>query len=223
MRDISKALWDMKEVSYGDFSSRLTPGVDRELIIGIRLPLLRKFARTLECHEREHFISVLPHRYLEEYHLHSFIVSDIKDFDTAITETERFLPYVDNWAVCDSFSPKVFSKNKDRLLPYVDKWISDTHPYTVRFAVKMLMVHFLDGDFSDTFPKKVSSVKSDEYYIKMMVAWYFATALAKQYDKVLPYLEDRLLDSEIHAMTLRKAFDSYRISDDRKNYLRQLK
>ncbi len=212
----------MQDLKYRDFSARLTPSVEKELFIGVRIPEIRKLAKELPASEAEKFISVLPHQYVEEYQLHSFIIGKISDFERAIYETERFLPCVDNWAVCDSFSPKVFAKHKSELLIHTDKWLASSHAYTVRFGIKMLMEHFLGDNFSEEFPRKVALIKSDEYYVKMMVAWYFATALAKQYDSVISYMENRLLDPEIHKMTVRKALDSYRISDERKKYIRSL-
>ncbi|MBE6608775.1 MAG: DNA alkylation repair protein [Ruminococcaceae bacterium] len=220
MVDITEKLFSMQDKAYRDFNSKLVPNVKYESIIGVRIPLIRKTAKEISDEDAKVFLSSLPHGYFEEYHLHAFLIGKINDFDICIEEAERFLPYIDNWSVCDSFSPKVFKKHKGELLDKINVWLESTHTYTVRFAIKMLMEHFLDEDFRPEYPEKVASVKSDEYYVKMMAAWYFATALAKQYDAILPYLESCALDSEIHKMTVRKILDSYRISNEQKNYIR---
>ena len=220
MVDITEKLFSMQDKAYRDFSARLIPGVSLDSVIGVRIPLIRKLAKEITGEEGKAFLSKLPHRYFEEYHLHSFIIGKISDFDICMRETERFLPYIDNWSVCDSFSPKVFKKHKAELLDKIKVWLESDRTYTVRFAIKMLMDHFLDGDFSKEYPEMIASVKSDEYYVKMMVAWYFATALAKQYDDILPYVSEYKLDGDIHSMTIRKILDSYRISDEQKRQIR---
>ncbi len=220
MVNITAKLFSMQDAAYRDFSAQLIPSVSLDSVIGVRIPLIRKMANELSSEEAETFLSQLPHKYFEEYHLHSFLIGKISDFDLCIKETERFLPYIDNWSVCDSFSPKVFKKHKSELLERINIWIASSHTYTVRFAIKMLMEHFLDGDFSKEYPKRIASVKTDEYYVKMMVAWYFATALAKQYDSILPYITEYRLDGEIHKMTIRKILDSYRIDEEQKKYIR---
>ena len=223
MTEISEKLLALQDIPYRDFNSRLIPGVALDSVIGVRIPLIRKMAKELPEKPSKLFLSELPHSYFEEYHLHAFLIGKIADFDVCIEEAERFLPYIDNWSVCDSFSPKVFKKHKSELLDYINVWLESTHTYTVRFAIKMLMEHFLGEDFRPEYPEKVASVKSDEYYVKMMVAWYFATALAKQYDAILPYIESDALDDDIHKMTVRKILDSYRIGDEEKNYIRTLR
>ena len=223
MTEISEKLLALQDIPYRDFNSRLIPGVALDSVIGVRIPLIRKMAKELPEKPSKLFLSELPHSYFEEYHLHAFLIGKIADFDVCIEEAERFLPYIDNWSVCDSFSPKVFKKHKSELLDYINVWLESTHAYTVRFAIKMLMEHFLGEDFRPEYPEKVASVKSDEYYVKMMVAWYFATALAKQYDAILPYIESDALDDDIHKMTVRKILDSYRIGDEEKNYIRTLR
>ncbi|MBP3333125.1 MAG: DNA alkylation repair protein [Clostridia bacterium] len=220
MTSIQEKLFLLKDAKYRDFSLRLIPDVPYESVIGVRIPLIRRLAKEMSVEDAKAFLSELPHTYFEEYHLHSFLIERISDFDLCIEETERFLPYIDNWSVCDSFSPKVFKRHRSELLERIKLWIESSHAYTVRFAIKMLMEHFLDEDFSKEYPEAVASVKSDEYYVKMMVAWYFATALAKQRDTILPYLTRYRLDGETHAMAIRKILDSYRISDEDKKYVR---
>ena len=233
---ILSRLFAMQDVKYRDFQSKLIPNVPPDLFIGIRTPDLRKYARELYKEEKdpaagsirqdsflEAFLEELPHKYFDENQLHAFVISEEKKFDVCIAQIERFLPFVDNWATCDQLSPKVFKKNRDALLPCLRKWISSDHTYTVRFAIGMLMQHFLDDAFDPSFPELVGSVQSEEYYVRMMIAWYFATALAKQYDAVLPFLEERRLDPWTHNRTIQKAVESYRITPEQKTYLRSLK
>ena len=203
---------------------KLIPGTDAEKEIGVRTPELRKLAKELAKREdiRE-FLNDLPHQYFDENQLHAFILSGEKDFEKCMEDLERFLPYVDNWATCDQTSPKVFRKHRKELLDAIRRWIESDHPYTVRFAIKMLMEHFLDEDFDPAYPEMVAEVRSEEYYIRMMIAWYFATALAKQYEAVLPYLEQKKLDVWTHNKTIQKAVESYRITEEQKIYLKSLK
>ncbi len=190
----------------------------------MRTPELRKYAKELSKRDDINtFLDKLPHDYFDENQLHAFIISGIKDYDTCMNEVERFLPYVNNWATCDQLSPKVFSKHRKELLEHIKKWIESDKTYTVRFAVGMLMQHFLDEDFDMRYPDMVSKIRSDEYYINMMIAWYFATALAKQYDSILPFIEDGRLDVWTHNKTIQKAVESYRITDEQKAYLKSLK
>lgn len=222
--DIYKELFSLQDKSYKDFHSKLMPTINPDLIIGIRTPVLRKFSKTFaKTKYVTQFLNDLPHKYYEENNLHSFIISDIKDFDQALGATEAFLPYIDNWATCDSFFPKVFKKNPHRLLPYIDKWLKSDRTYTVRFAIGLLMRLFLDESFNEEYPKKISTIHSEEYYINMMVAWYFATALAKQYNSIIPYLAQNKLDVWIHNKTIQKAIESNRITPEIKIYLRTLK
>ena len=198
--------------------------MDAQKEIGVRTPELRKLAKELAKREdiRE-FLNDLPHQYFDENQLHAFILSGEKDFEKCMEDLERFLPYVDNWATCDQTSPKVFRKHRKELLDAIRRWIESDHPYTVRFAIKMLMEHFLDEDFDPAYPEMVAEVRSEEYYIRMMIAWYFATALAKQYEAVLPYLEQKKLDVWTHNKTIQKAVESYRITEEQKIYLKSLK
>jgi len=217
-------LFKMQDTKYGDFHSKLMPNISREHIIGIRTPILRKYTKELSKKEESAvFLSQLPHKYYEENNLHAFLIQEIKDIDLLFAELDRFLPYIDNWATCDMLRPKVFSKHKDRLLEKIYQWLASDHTYTVRYAIGMLLVHFLDEDFSPEYPKLVADVKSEEYYINMMRAWYFAEALAKQYDSILPYIENKVLDVWTHRKAIQKAIESFRITDEQKAYLRTLK
>ena len=222
--EITTKLFSLQDTAYRDFQVKLIPGMDAEKEIGVRTPELRKLAKELAKREdiRE-FLNDLPHQYFDENQLHAFILSGEKDFEKCMEDLERFLPYVDNWATCDQTSPKVFRKHRKELLESINRWIESEHTYTVRFAIKMLMEHFLDEDFDPIYPEMVAEVRSEEYYIRMMIAWYFATALAKQYEAVLPYLEQKKLDVWTHNKTIQKAVESYRITEEQKIYLKSLK
>ncbi len=222
--EITTKLFSPQDTAYRDFQVKLIPGMDAEKEIGVRTPELRKLAKELAKREdiRE-FLNDLPHQYFDENQLHAFILSEEKDFEKCMEDLERFLPHVDNWATCDQTSPKVFRKHRKELLDAIRRWIESDHPYTVRFAIKMLMEHFLDEDFDPAYPEMVAEVRSEEYYIRMMIAWYFATALAKQYEAVLPYLEQKKLDAWTHNKTIQKAVESYRITEEQKIYLKSLK
>ena len=222
--EIRQRLFELQDVSYRDFQVKLIPTVETESMIGVRTPALRKLAR--EYGRRDEigvFLQDLPHKYFDENQLHAFIISGIKDFETCIMHVEKFLPYVDNWATCDQMSPTVFKKKRQELLPFIREWMKSDRTYTVRFGIGMLMQHYLDEDFDPSYPEMVSGIKSEEYYISMMVAWYFATALAKQYDTVLPYIEEKRLDSQTHNRAIQKAVESYRITPEQKVYLKTLK
>lgn len=217
-------LFAMQDKSYAEFHSKLIPNIDKSLVIGVRTPLLRKYARKLyNTDSAELFLSVLPHKYYEENNLHAFLLQDIKDIDILLFELDRFLPYIDNWATCDMLRPKILKKKKEKLLLKIREWLKSDSTYAVRFAIEMLMLHFFDEDFSEEYPRIVCNIKSDEYYINMMRAWYFAEALAKRYDIVLPYMENRMLDGWTHIKAIQKAIESYRITDEQKIYLRTLK
>lgn len=223
-------LFGLQDVKYRDFQKKLIPTVDPDSVIGVRTPELRKLAKQLarlraskEAADVEAFLKELPHEYFDENQLHAFIISEDKDYERCMSEVEEFLPYVDNWATCDQLSPKVFRKNKDGLLLHVRKWLKTDRTYIVRFAIGMLMQHFLDDDFNTEYPELVAKVKSEEYYVNMMIAWYFATALAKQYDAVIPYIEKQKLDVWTHNKTIQKARESYRITQEQKEYLKTLK
>jgi len=218
---IRKKLLEMGDDNYREFSSSLMPTIDKSRVIGIRIPLLRKYARSLV--DFDGFLDSLPHQYFEENNLHAFLIEREKDFDKCIKMLDAFLPYVDNWATCDSMKPKILKSEPEKLLTHIKTWIASKEVYRVRYAINLLMSFYLDENFDDSFLGLVSDVKSDEYYINMMRAWYFATALFKQYDKTVVYLENRLLDVWTHNKTIQKAVESYRISDEQKQYLKTLR
>ena len=214
----------MQDIAYGDFHSRLMPTIERRKVIGVRVPELRKYAKELAGTGLEDvFLKDLPHKYYEENNLHAFLLDGIKDYDEAVRRTDEFLPYVDNWATCDGMNPKVFGRNREKLIGKIGEWMASEHVYTVRFGIGMLMRYYLDEDFREEYPERVAEVTGEDYYIRMMVAWYFATALAKQYDAVLPYLEEVRLEQWTHNKTIQKAIESYRISAEQKAYLRTLR
>jgi 3-methyladenine DNA glycosylase AlkD len=224
MEDIRARLFALADEPYGDFTARLIPTADRSRIIGVRTPALRALAKELSGKpETEAFLAALPHEYHDENQLHAMLISGEKDFRRALDEVNAFLPWVDNWATCDQLSPRAFKKHRAELLPEISRWISSGETYTVRFAVGMLMAHFLDEDFRPEYLAAAAGVQSREYYVNMMRAWYFATALAKQYDAAEAYLRDGRLDEWTHNKTIQKAVESYRISDERKEYLKTLR
>ena len=221
---IRETLFSLRDEKFAAFQARLIPNVSPQRIIGVRTPALRKLAKTLRgSGEAEEFLKALPHDFFEENNLHAFLLCEMKDFDACVQAVEDFLPYVDNWATCDQMSPRVFRKNKQALLPYIRCWIASERCYTRRFGTGMLMSHFLDEDFREEYLRLVSDKRSEEYYVNMMIAWYFATALAKQYEAALPYLENRRLDPWVHNKTIQKAVESFRVSDEHKACLRALK
>ena len=222
--EIRNRLFALQDIPYRDFQVKLIPGIEKESVIGVRTPELRKLAKEYLRHpEIDGFLQDLPHTYFDENQLHAFLLSERKDFESCMEQTERFLPYVDNWATCDQMSPKVFGKHKGGLLPHCRKWINSGKTYTVRFGIGMLMQHFLDEDYQEEYAELVASVRSEEYYINMMIAWYFATALAKQYESVLPFITEKRLDPWTHNKTIQKAVESYRITPEQKAYLRTCK
>ena len=225
MKDnIVKSLYAAADVEYRDFQSALIPTINKKCIIGVRTLILRKIAKDMiNSGIYKDFISELPHKYFEENQLHAFVLSYLCDFDIVINELERFLPYIDNWATCDQLSPVVFKKHKDKVLNYIYKWIKSKHVYTVRFAVKTLMQYWLDDDFDEKYARLVADITSDEYYINMMRAWYFATAAAKQFDRILPYFEKGRLDDWTRKRAIQKAIESYRVMSENKLILRQIK
>ena len=214
----------MQDNDYSSMQAKIIPTVAADRIIGVRTPALRSFAKDLyKDHDIESFLSCVPHQYFDEDQLHAFVISLEKDFDKCIAEVDAFLPFIDNWATCDQLAPKVFKKEPKKLLPYIQTWIKSDKTYTVRFAIGMLMQHFLDANFDAKFMDMVAAVRSEEYYVNMMIAWYFATALAKQYESALPYLEEKRLTDWVHNKTIQKSVESYRISDAQKAYLKTLK
>jgi 3-methyladenine DNA glycosylase AlkD len=221
---IINRLLKLKDKKYAEFQKKLIPNIDSNSIIGIRVPDLRNIAKEyIKEAESKQFLNTLPHKYYEENMLHGLLISEIKDYDNVIEELDKFLFYVDNWAVCDIMSPKVFKKNKDKLIIKIKEWISSKHLYTSRFGIEMLMSHYLDKDFKKEYLELVSVVNTNEYYLQMMIAWFFATALAKQWESTIIYLEKNKLDRWVHNKTIQKAIESYRITDVQKEYLKSLK
>ena len=224
MKQIIDLLFARQDIKYRDFQAPLFPDIAKEKMIGVRTPDLKKLAKELNGSDiANKFIETLPHHYFDENQLHAFLISLIKDYDTCLKEVDKFLPYIDNWGTCDQLSPKVFSKHKDELIVSIKKWIKSKHTYTVRFAIGILLSLYLDDSFRKEYMELVSNVKSEEYYINMMIAWYFATALAKQYKTAIKYIEDKKLSPWVHNKTIQKAVESYRISDEQKVYLKGLK
>lgn len=224
IKKVQKELFEMQDLKYREFHSKLMPTVDKEKIIGVRTPQLRKYAGTFaKTEDAEKFLKVLPHQYYEEDNLHGFLIEKIKDYDACIEALDAFLPYVDNWATCDMMSPKVLKKYPEKLIEKVKIWIASKDVYVVRFAIGCLMNYYLEEQFKMEYSDMVAAVKSEEYYIQMMQAWYFATALAKQYDAILPYLLEHKLDLWVHNKTIQKAVESYRITPEQKAYLKTLK
>ena len=222
--NIKEELLALQDISYADFQAKLTPNIPRDLFIGVRVPELRKFAKKVaEDPETSKFLIDLPHKYYDENMLHGLIISEIKDYDTCLVAVDEFLPYVDNWAVCDIMSPKIFKKNKEALLEKIKEWTASEKTYTCRFGIEILMSHFIDDDFKPEYLEIPLSVNSEEYYVKMMVAWFFATALAKEWDETIKYIEDNRLDIWTHNKTIQKARESRRITPEKKEYLKSLK
>ena len=222
-KTIQQQLFELQDLKYRDFHAKLVPGMNVNDIIGVRTPELRKFAKQLAKDERVgDFLAVLPHRYLDEMNLHGFIISELKDYDECLEEIERFLPYVNNWATCDLLSPKAFKqkKNRVRLIEDIKRWMASDEPFIIRFGIEMLMSFYLDEDFKPEYLKWVSDIRHEHYYVKMMVAWYFATALAKQWESTLPYIVESTLEKWTHNKAIQKAVDSYRITPEQKELLK---
>jgi 3-methyladenine DNA glycosylase AlkD len=234
---IQARLFASCDEKYAAFTRKLIPNIAPDTVIGVRTPELRKLAKVLmreNAHERtkeqgtsdsvtDRFLQTLPHEYFEENQLHAFLIEQIGDYAQTMAATEAFLPFVDNWATCDQLSPKVFKKHLPELLEKIKPWLSSGKTYTIRFAIGMLMAHFLDGDFKPEYLEWVAGVISEEYYVNMMIAWYFATALAKQYEAALPYIEQRRLSPFTHNKAIQKALESYRVSEEKKNYLHSMR
>lgn len=222
-KTIQQQLFELQDLKYRDFHAKLVPGMNVNDIIGVRTPELRKFAKQLAKDERVgDFLAVLPHRYLDEMNLHGFIISELKDYNECLEEIERFLPYVNNWATCDLLSPKAFKqkKNRIRLIEDIKRWMASDEPFIIRFGIEMLMSFYLDEDFKPEYLKWVSDIRHEHYYVKMMVAWYFATALAKQWESTLPYIVESTLEKWTHNKAIQKAVDSYRITPEQKELLK---
>lgn len=222
--NIQKELFALQDKSYGDFQAKLVPNIPRELFIGVRVPEARKLAKRLAKEpEAFNFLTDLPHKYYDENILHALLISEIKVYDACIAEVDKFLPYVDNWAVCDILSPKIIKKNKAPLLKKIKEWSASEKTYTCRFGIEMLMTYFLDDDFKPEYLEIPASVHSEEYYVRMMIAWFFATALAKQWDATIKYIQDHRLDTWTHNKAIQKARESRRIAPKQKEYLKSLK
>ena len=223
-KKVQKELFVLQDLRYRDFHAKLIPSVDKEKVIGIRTPALRAYAKKFgKKEEAKQFLEILPHQYYEENNLHGLLIEQIKDYDICLEELERFLPYIDNWATCDMLAVKVVKKHLDTFIDEVYRWMESDHAYTIRFGISMLMRYYLEDAFQMEYPEKVAQIRSEEYYVNMMRAWYFATALAKQYDKILPFIEKQKLDVWTHNKTIQKAIESYRITPEQKEYLRGLK
>ena len=221
---IYERLVEHQDIEYREFQSRLVPNIDKNTIIGVRTPQMKGIAKEVfGTDEASAFLAVLPHSYYEENLVHFFLIAMIKDFDECVKAVEDFLPYIDCWPVCDQGSPRSFRKNHEKLLPLIRKWIDSDHVYTARFGMRMLMNEFLDDDFKEKYLEWVASKTGEDYYLKMMAAWFFATALAKQHDAAVVYLEERRLDPWIHKKAIQKAMESYRVSDEHKEYLKSLR
>ena len=232
MCEIEERLWQMRDEQYKEFHRKLIPNIKEDSIIGVRTPALRTYAKELlreakgdpACEQRiEQFKKELPHHYYEENNLHGLLIEGMKDFVPCMEALEEFLPYIDNWATCDLISPKVLISQPEALLQKIEEWMASDHTYTIRFGMEMLMRHFLDDRFERVYLDWVAEKRSEEYYVNMMIAWFFATALAKQYEATLPYLENRVLDTWTHNKTIQKAIESYRITPEQKTCLRELK
>ena len=226
LKHIQKELFSFKDEAYKNFNKKLVPNIDEKTMIGIRTPVLRSFAKKFfktYPDEVQSFMNSLPHTYFEENNLHAFFIEQIRDFDTCLAKTEAFLPFIDNWETCDLFSPPVFKKHPDAVYQRILVWLKSEHCYTVRYAVGRLLANYLDGEFKTEMLELVTAVSSDEYYIKMMVAWYFSFALIKQYDAALPYIQNRRLEPFTHAKAIQKAIESRRIPAETKAYLKTLK
>ena len=224
IREIREELFRLQDLKYREMQISVIPTVKPEAIIGVRTPELRKLAKQMApLSQTGAFLKDLPHRYFEENQLHAFIISDMKDYAECLGSLETFLPFVDNWATCDQMSPRVFRKHRAELEASIRKWIGSSAAYTIRFGIGMLMEHYLDEDFDGKYPEMVAALRSDEYYVNMMIAWYFATALAKQYDAVLPFIEERRLAPWTHNKAIQKSVESYRITPEQKEYLKTLK
>ena len=224
MTDLQQELFALQDKTYREFHSKLMPDTDKEAVIGIRIPVLRKFAKAFaKKAEAREFLQQLPHLYYEENNLHMMLISAEKDYEKCLAEVERFVPYIDNWATCDMPAPKCFARHKQELLPKVKEWIRSEETYTIRYGIDLLMALYLDEDFKPEYLELAASVTSEEYYVKMVIAWYFATALAKQWDAAIPYIEQRRLSEWVHRKTIQKAVESFRITKEQKDYLRTLK
>ena len=224
MEKLQKALFDNQDKEYRVFQQKLMPGIELENIIGVRLPVIRKIAKeNAKTEDAKKFLDSLPHKYYDENQLHGFLINQIKDYDECVKRIDEFLPYVDNWAVCDSINPKMLSKHKEELIKDIKRWVSSKETYTIRHGIHMLMAFFLDSDFKKEYLEIPAKIVSEEYYVNMMIAWFFATALAKKWDATITHIEEKKLPVWVHNKTIQKAIESYRVNEEHKQYLRTLK
>ncbi len=223
-KKVQRELFELQDLKYRDFHAKLIPTMEKEKIIGVRTPALRGFAKKFgKTEESKLFIKKLPHQYYEENNLHGLLIEQIKDYDECLVELKRFLPYIDNWATCDLLALRLVKKHLDVFIKEIYKFMESEHTYIIRFGISMLMKYYLEDEFNIEYPDKVADIRSEEYYVNMMRAWYFATALAKQYEQIIPFVEKKRLDVWTHNKTIQKAIESYRITDEQKTYLRTLK
>lgn len=223
-KEITEKLRELSDGEYRLFQLKLMPGVSEERVLGVRTPELRRFAKELaKDPDIGSFLRDIPHNYYDEMNLHGFIISECRDYEQSVAYVDAILPYVDNWATCDLLSPKAFKKNRDKLMKDIDRWLASDGTYTIRFGIEMLMSHYLDEDFRPEYLEKLTAIHSEEYYVNMMLAWFFATALAKQWDDTVKYIEERRLSVWVHNKTIQKAVESYRITDEQKAYLKGMK
>ena len=221
---VQKQLFELQDLQYRDFQAKLMPTVNKETVIGVRTPSLRAYAKKFgKTDNVSAFLEVLPHKYYEENNLHGLLIEQIKAYPSCIAALDRFLPYIDNWATCDLLAVRTVKNHLNSYIKKIDRWLESEHIYTIRFGINMLMRYYLEEEFKLEYPGKVAAIRSEEYYVNMARAWYFATALAKKYDQVLPFLEEQKMDVWTHNKTIQKAIESYRITPEQKEYLRTLK
>ena len=224
IQKVQQDLFTMQDLKYRDFHAKLMPTVDKDSVIGVRVPMLRAYAKKFgKTEEAKQFLEILPHQYYEENNLHGLLIDQMKDYELCIEELIRFLPYINNWATCDILSVKAVKGHLDSYIKNIYQWLESDYTYTIRFGINMLMRYYLEEEFKIEYPEKVAAIRSEEYYVNMSRAWYFATALAKKYDQVLPFLEEQKMDVWTHNKTIQKAIESYRITPEQKEYLRTLK
>ena len=224
IQKVQQDLFTMQDLKYRDFHAKLMPTVDKDSVIGVRVPMLRAYAKKFgKTEEAKQFLEILPHQYYEENNLHGLLIDQMKDYELCIEELIRFLPYINNWATCDILSVKAVKGHLDSYIKNIYQWLESDYTYTIRFGINMLMRYYLEEEFKIEYPEKVAAIRSEEYYVNMSRAWYFATALAKKYDQVLPFLEEQKMDVWTHNKTIQKAIESYRITLEQKEYLRTLK
>lgn len=219
-----KKLVDLQDLKYKSFQEKLIPTIDPNTIIGVRTPELKKIAKEVYLSDyKDSFLGCLPHQYFEENQIHSFIIALEKDYDKCIKLINDFLPYIDNWATCDQATPAALKKRPDDTLKEIKKWFKEDKTYYYRYGIEQLMSFYLNDRFKKEYLEMVAGINSEEYYVKMMQGWFFATALAKQYDDTILYIEKGLLEKDVNNITIKKAIESYRINDSKKEYLRKFR